>query len=58
MQVLLVKLELFMFCKWGQRFKKSDFRNQFVSGCSSMKLEGLKTQAVPSHKMQQEPSML
>ena len=39
-----------MFCEWCRRFKKSDLRNQFVSGCASMKLESVKSTSSPSHK--------
>lgn len=40
-----------MFCEWCRRFKKSDLRNQFVSGCSSMKLENVKKhEQSQSHK--------
>ena len=31
-----------MFCVWCRRFRRSDVRNQFVSGCASMKLESIK----------------
>ena len=40
-----------MFCEWCRRFKKSDVKNQFVSGCSSMKLESVKKhEQSQSHK--------
>ena len=31
-----------MFCEWCRRFDRNEHRNQFVKGCSSMKLESVK----------------
>ena len=31
-----------MFCEWCRSFDKSEYRNQFVKGCASMKLESIK----------------
>jgi len=31
-----------MFCEWCRRFDKNEHRNQFVKGCTSMKLESVK----------------
>lgn len=31
-----------MFCEWCHRFDKNEHRNQFVKGCTSMKLESVK----------------
>ena len=31
-----------MFCEWCWHFDRNEHRNQFVKGCSSMKLESVK----------------
>ena len=33
---------ILMFCEWCRRFNRNEHRNQFVKGCSSMKLESVK----------------
>ena len=47
-----------MFCEWCRRFDRNEHRNQFVKGCSSMKLESVKKHEESSQHRQHNVPVL
>ena len=47
-----------MFCEWCRRFDRNEHRNQFVKGCSSMKLESVKKHKESSQHRQHNVPVL